>query len=935
MIYHADKSLMHFGVGALDGAPGRGSGRYPLGSGKEPNQHSGDLYDRINELRKKGMSDVDIATAMGLKSTTELRAAYSNARANRKNAQAAQARKMLDSGMTKTQVARELGMNESSLRSLMNENRQLRRTIAQDTADFLRKQVDEKGVIDVGTGVEYELNNGLGISREKMNQALDILKSEGYELRVSSVEQATNPGKRTILKVLCPPGTPAKESYNYENIHTITDYTLREDEDGSIHFDRKFEYPASMDSSRLMIRYRDDVTPDGHTSVEKDGTIEIRPGVKDLDLGGSRYAQVRILVDNDKYIKGMAHYSDDLPDGIDVIFNTNKTPGKDPLKSIKKDDPNNPFGALLREEGGQYHYIDENGERKLGLINKTRTEGDWGEWADSLSSQFLSKQNKALIKQQLNATLADKKAEYDDILTITNPTVRRQLLSAFAEDCDASAVHLKAAALPRQKYQVILPIPTMDDNEIYAPNYKDGETVALIRYPHGGTFEIPILKVNNKQADARRVLGTNPKDAVGINANVAARLSGADFDGDTVMVIPCNSPFTSTRITATKPLDGLQGFDPKDSYGYTSTSETVNRNGEKVTHYYRDGREFKPMTKSQTGLEMGKVSNLITDMTLKGATDDELARAVRHSMVVIDAEKHKLDWRQSEKDNDIASLKALYQTRIIDEDGTTHTGGASTLISRASADYTVLKRKGAPRIDKETGEVSYHEVVETYTDKHGKTQTRMQKSTQMAEVKDAHKLSSGTAVEEMYADYANSLKAMANTARKEFISTGTLKYEPSARETYREEVDALTGKLFLAKKNAPRERQAQLAAQSEVQAIKRSNPNLSKKEIKKISQVALSEARNRFNAHRYTIDISQREWDAIQSGAIHDSMLTQILRFADADKVRQYATPRPKNTLSAGQMQRLKSMAAMGYTQSQIADTLGVSASTVNKYLHS
>lgn len=67
---------------------------------------------------------------------------------------------------------------------------------------------------------------------------------------------------------------------------------------------------------------------------------------------------------------------------------------------------------------------------------------------------------------------------------------------------------------------------------MYAPNYKDGETVALIRYPHGGTFEIPILTVNNKQAEGKRVLGNTPADAIGINSKVAGRLSGADFDGD-------------------------------------------------------------------------------------------------------------------------------------------------------------------------------------------------------------------------------------------------------------------------------------------------------------------------------------------------------------------------------------------------------------------
>ena len=209
-------------------------------------------------------------------------------------------------------------------------------------------------------------------------------------------------------------------------------------------------------------------------------------------------------------------------------------------------------------------------------------------------------------------------------------------MKSFADDCDAAAVHLQAAALPRQKYQVILPLTTIKDNEVYAPNYKDGETVALIRYPHGGTFEIPILKVNNKLAEGKSVLGNTPADAIGINKKNADRLSGADFDGDTVMVIPCNSTKSKVKITSTSPLKGLEGFDTKDAYG-----GTVKKDVDGVDHYYRNGKEYKIMRNTQT--EMGKVSNLITDMTLKGATQDELARAVRHSMVVIDAEKHKLD----------------------------------------------------------------------------------------------------------------------------------------------------------------------------------------------------------------------------------------------------------------------------------------------------
>jgi hypothetical protein len=111
------------------------------------------------------------------------------------------------------------------------------------------------------------------------------------------------------------------------------------------------------------------------------------------------------------------------------------------------------------------------------------------------------------------------------------------MLKDFADSCDAAAVELHAAALPRQSWKVILPISDMKDTEIYAPTYKNGEKVCLVRYPHGGIFEIPELTVNNKQATANKVMH-NATDAVGINAKVAERLSGADFDGDTVLVIP-------------------------------------------------------------------------------------------------------------------------------------------------------------------------------------------------------------------------------------------------------------------------------------------------------------------------------------------------------------------------------------------------------------
>lgn len=101
--------------------------------------------------------------------------------------------------------------------------------------------------------------------------------------------------------------------------------------------------------------------------------IELRRGCQDLSLGDSKYAQVRIMVDGKKYLKGMAVYSDDMPDGVDVIFNTNKTkdvPKMEVLKDIKSD-PDNPFGSLIKDadQGGQYWYKDaKTGEEKLGLI---------------------------------------------------------------------------------------------------------------------------------------------------------------------------------------------------------------------------------------------------------------------------------------------------------------------------------------------------------------------------------------------------------------------------------------------------------------------------------------------------------------------------------------------------------------------------------------
>lgn len=932
-----EEYLEHYGMP-------RRSGRYPWGSGEDPYQHGRDFLSRIDELKKQGWTETpeNIKKEFGL-TTSQYRTEKALAKDERRMLDVARAKSLKEDGLGYTEIGRKMGVNESTVRSWLDEKSESRMKKAKETADFIREQIDKRGMIDVGTGVERELN----ISKEKLEEALYILQSEGYPIYKGGIPQVTNPGKQTNQRVICPPGTEHKEIYEFDKVHSLKEYISR---DGGDTYEKKFHYPESLDSKRLKIRYNEE------GGLEKDGIIELRRGVDDLSLGESRYSQVRILVDGTHYLKGMAVYSDDMPDGVDVIFNTNKkqgTPTTDVLKKIKSD-PDNPFGSAIKdvEKGGQYWYDDKTtGERKLGLINKRADEGDWDEWADALPSQFLGKQSINMAKKQLNLAKADKMAEYEEICSLTNPTVKKHLLEEFANNCDAAAVHLKAAALPGQKYHVIIPINSLKDNEIYAPGYESGTKLALVRYPHGGTFEIPIVTVNNKHAEARKLLGTDIIDAVGINSKVAERLSGADFDGDTVMCIPTHDKAGKVKIASTPALKGLEGFDPKTEYG----ADSITKDADGTEHYFRNGREYRKMT--NTGTQMGIVSNLITDMTLSGATQQELARAVRHSMVVIDAEKHKLDYKQSEIDNNIAALKNKYQ-RSVDEDGKVHIGGASTILSRAKGETSVLKRQGTPKTNikgkpwydptKPEGSLIYQVADDVAYDvkKTNKrtgevttvTKYRMQKSTKMAETDDAYSLVSDGrhAMEEVYADYANSMKSLANKARLEIANTGKIAYSSSAASTYKNEVTSLENKLHNALLNSPKERAAQRMANAEVNVKKAELSDMKPSDIKKASQQALSKYRTAVGSvsrKNRNIDISDKEWEAIQAGAISENKLKRILNNADVDKLRQRATPRSTVTISQTKINRIKSLSASNYTLEEIAKKMGISASSVSKIL--
>lgn len=922
MGYVSDEILMHYGVSKRDGAP-VGSGRYPLGSGENRYQRPADFLDRVERYKSKGFSEKKIAEELGLRSTTELRFQQKIAIAERRSKDVAIAEELRDQGLNPYEIGREMGKNESTVRSLLNPQTKANRSQMFTTADFLENLVEEKGMIDVTPG-STEIQ--LGVSKETLNSALYLLQDRGYPVYKNRLPQVTNKTQFTTQSVLCPKGTPYSDSYKFDQIHMVDEGSqiLRE---GGTKIEPAFQYPASMDSKRLAIRYAEE------GGIKKDGVIEIRPGVKDLSLGDSHYAQVRILVDGTHYLKGMAIYSNDLPKGVDVLFNTNKkqgTPalGEDKknsvLKPISKKDPTNPFGSSLKMNGGQSNYIGEDGEEHLSLINKTREEGDWNDWSDKVSSQFLAKQPVPTIKKQLNLTLQDAESELREIQILTNPTVRKKLLLDYADQLDKMAVDLKASPFPGQKYKVILPLTTIKDTEVYAPSYENGEEVALIRYPHGGRFEIPILKVNNKNPEGIELFGKNPIDCVGISAAVAERLSGADFDGDTVMVIPTKT----THVASAPPLKGLKGFEPKAEY--------------------RGEGDFKRMSNTQN--EMGQVSNLITDMTLKGAKPEEIEMAVRHSMVVIDAEKHGLDYKRSEYDNKIKQLKKEYMGHYT-PDGKFSTG-ASTLISAASSEVRIPQTQGSAKINQK-GKYWYDPNLPegaliwkladdpTYIDKNGKERPRLKNSTRMAETNDAFTLVSEarTAPEIEYAMFANTLKQMALDTRKEAVYTEPIHRSSSAAIVYAKEVDALNAKLNLSKLNKPLEREAQRRAGAKLALIRQSMKDAGasdseiKKEIDDSRQRVLAEKRAEVGAKHYPFEITEKEWEAIQNGAISDSKLNEILLYANPDRVRELALPRTMTTLTDAKQARIKNLLASGYSTSEIANAVGVSVSTINRFV--
>lgn len=887
----------------------RHSGRYPWGSGGQhepgwsPRNPNGN--DTIAWLRSQGLTDKEIMKGLNI-STTQFRARNTIERNEAKRTQIGIAQSLKDKGMSDTAAARQMGIPGSSYRELLKPGAAHRQNVLISTSEMLKKEVDKKKYLDVGSGVEGHIEIGdngkvkvgtglegqIGISKEKLGAAVAILVEQGYSVHEVK-EKQVGTGFETRKKVLVPPGVTQRDVFlNRDKIKQIARFT----NDGGTTYGKVDHPPISVNPNRVGIRYKED------GGDKADGVIYVREGAKDLSLGKNRYAQVRVLVGNDHYLKGMAVYKDDLPPGTDLMFNTNKSSTGNKLDAMKPIHPDSdyPFGSVVRQ------ILKDEGtpnERNVSAMNLVNEQGDWSKWSKTLSSQFLSKQSPILAKTQLDMTYERRVKEFDEIMALTNPTVRKKLLKTFADETDSAAVHLKSAALPKSYWHAILPVESMKPTEVYAPNYPNGTKVSLLRYPHGGTFEIPQLTVNNNQREAKKLIGPDSRDAIGIHHTVAQRMSGADFDGDTVLVIP------GSKIKSTPALEKLKAFDPVGEYKLPD-----------------DVPNIKPGRK-QT--EMGNISNLITDMTLKGAPNEHLVRAIKHSMVVIDSEKHHLDYKRSAIENGIASLKEEYQGRA--------NAGAATIVSRKKSFTFIPDRKARPHaqggpID-EQGRKVFVDTGRQQRNRDGVLVPKTIKVTKLAEAHDARSLLSNEfapPIEKLYADHSNKLKGLANRARVEESKTPRLAYSPSANKIYHEEVKSLNAKLALVIRNRPLERQAQTIANAAIRAKYKRNPHLEEGARKKIKFAEQERARQRTGAKSKDVKITDKEWNAIQAGAISDSKLSQILDKADLEIVREHATPRRQVLMTPTKTARAKQMLESGYTRAQVAEQLGVSLSTLD-----
>ena len=1049
--------LAHYGVSVKDGAPGRGSGRYPLGSGEKPQSHR-NLLGLVNALEDYGIGNADLKTyleggysrhlrgaakeqtgniktkedyiklyydALKLqkegKTTEEIAAHFgfigahgapsvSLCRRMRQVAKAlatkeedAQLLKFKSQGLNNTEIAR--AMKEKFPEGRWNNGTTVANRIKnaefgggkgselRRVADQLVKELGDHKFLDIGDGTEI----WLGCKKTMKESAVNYLKMLGYTEHSLPLDQfgyGNDTSRKTTFQLLGQPGLTKQDAwFDKEDIATIgSTYDFATD---------KYvepQKPAKVDHSRVFIDYTHE---DGTGGAELDGLIELRPGVKDLSLGNAAYAQVRINIDDKYYAKGMARYGD-VPEGYDMVFHTNKKDGA-PLEKVFKEmktdwkgdiDWENPFGASIKDtdrlHSVQRTYVDDDGKEKLSAINVVAEEGDWAQWGSNVTvaAQVLSKQKNAVAKEQLQLTTQKADQEFKEIDSLTNPVIRQYELANFADNCDVRAKELKAVGFKDQACKVLLPWKEIKDGEIYAPHLENGTEVALVRYPYSGDFETPKLTVNNKYKGPREVIG-NGSDAVGINAYTASLLSGADFDGDTVLVIPLDK---NPDFKHGKPLPGLDGFDDKAEYGIPDEfkvdkklmqkkknefkrqlyeehpemnkierAKAVKEWEKKYLHQQEKEGKVAPISKAYAYNLMGVTTNLIMDMTLRGdAPNEDLEKAVKHSMVLIDAEKHYLDYKRSADENKIKALQREYQPKP-DGEGS---GGPQTLVTKAKSevrvpeyeeltsrltpDSKVAKRyKLTPeQIDEYNAMWDAGEHVRIPTGKHvykwsKKEQAFVDKgpkrveSTWMDETSDAYTLSSGTMMESYFAKYANHMKELGKKARAEAraLEHNLPGVDKAAQRLYKDEVKSLKEKIESSRKNIPIERQAQLIANVKMEALRVSNTDWTEDDEKKWRNKLIEQARKKAHSSRERFTITDREWEAIQAHALPSTDVKQLLRHANQDELKQRSRPRQVYKMTSAEIAKAQRMLNRKNppTLAEVAATFGVSVTTLQK----
>ena len=178
------------------------------------------------------------------------------------------------------------------------------------------------------------------------------------------------------------------------------------------------------------------------------------------------------------------------------------------------------------------------------------------------------------------------------------------------------------------------------------------------------------------------------------------------------------------------------------------------------------------------------------------------------------------------------------------------------------------------------------------------------------------------------------MKSMANQARKLAVHVDEPSKNPEAAKKYAREVDSLKKQLVAAKSWSPKERNAQIFADHVYKAAKLENPNMTDDDKKKVKTQALATGRARLGGKKPKVTFSDKEWEAVQAGAISKTTLSELLRYADSDKVKERALPRSKTVMTSSKISMAKARLKAGYSYKEVAQQLGVPISTLQSAMN-